>query len=812
MNDVTSRGVPERAPPVPSGWKSSSPPAAILMVDDQPARLLSYEAILGNLQVRCVRALSGIDALARLMKEEFAAILLDVNMPGMDGFEVARLVREHPRYERTPIIFITGVNVTELDQLRGYEVGAIDYISVPVVPEILRTKVAILVELYQRRAELRVVNEALKEARARIELDHATALAQSRLTEETLRIRERVHQAVVENAPVGVCHTALSGHFQYINKAFCDLVGYSSEELAALTWQEITHPDDLEPARTLAHQVTTGEIPHYRLDQRYLRKDGSAVWVNFFGNFVYDDTGQPLHAVGLAVDITERKRVEMALRDREERLVLAHSAARLGTYDYDVRKGTIQWDERTCQLWGVSLSECVTYEVFLSGVHPDDLAPTKAALKRALDPAGDPHYDATFRVCNRIDGLTRWIKANGRALFERGEPLRLVGTVEDITERQQSEERIRESERRLRELSDHKDRFLAMLAHELRNPVAPIRSAAEVLSRTATPGGSEQSMVGIIQRQAQQLSRLLDDLLDVARITQGRIELRREPITLSTCVQIAVESIEPLIREKGHHVTVSHAAPSLTVNADKVRLTQCVSNLLINAAKYTDPGGRIDIRTFAEEQDMVIEVHDDGIGMSADLLPRVFELFVQNDASLDRSQGGLGLGLSICKQLIEMHGGRVAAVSAGAGLGSTFSIRLPIQSHSPAPEADRSTREISTRRVLIVDDNQDAADSLAMLLGSGGHEVRAVYASEDALTEAMVFAPDVVLLDIGLPHVDGYEVARRLKAASVSATLVALSGYGRPEDQQKSAAAGFDAHLVKPVDLQSIEDILARTG
>jgi PAS domain S-box-containing protein len=627
-----------------------------------------------------------------------------------------------------------------------------------------------------------------------------------------LRIRERVHQAVVENAPVGVCHTALSGHFQYINKAFCDLVGYRPEELAALTWQEITHPDDLELARTLAHQVITGEIPHYRLDQRYLCKDGSAVWVNFFGNFVYDDAGQPLQGVGLAVDITERKRVEMALRDREERLVLAHSAARLGTYDYDVRNGTVQWDERTCQLWGVSLSEFVAYDVFLSGVHADDLASTTAALQRALDHEGDPHYEATFRVCNRIDGVTRWIKANGRAVFEQGEPLRLVGTVEDITERQQSQERIRESEQRLRELSDHKDRFLAMLAHELRNPVAPIRSAAEVLSRTATPGSSEQSMVGIIQRQAQQLSRLLDDLLDVARITQGRIELRREPVTLASCVQVAIESIEPLILEKRHRVTVSHAAPLLTVNADKVRLTQCVSNLLINAAKYTDPGGRIDIRTFTEAQETVIEVHDDGIGMSAELLPRVFELFVQNDASLDRSQGGLGLGLSICKQLIEMHGGRMAAVSAGVGQGSTFTIRLPTEQPVPAPDVERPAREVSTRRVLIVDDNQDAADSMAMLLGSGGHEVRAVYGAEDALTEAVSFAPDVVLLDIGLPHVDGYEVARRLRAAAVSAKLVALSGYGRPEDQRQSAAAGFDAHLLKPVDLQAIEEILARTS
>jgi len=510
--------------------------ANVLLVDDQPARLLSYEAVLADLNVRCVRALSGTEALDRLLRETFAVIVLDVNMPGMDGFELARLIREHPRLERTPIIFATGVNVTDLDRLKGYEVGAIDYISIPIVPEILRSKVAILVELHQRRSELEILNQALKQARDQLDLDHARAMADAQ------------------------------AHFQ-------------------------------------------------------------------------------------------------------ERLLLAKRAARLGVYDWDIRSGTLEWDERTRELWGLGPDAPVTYEIFAAALHPEDRQEMQRALDKSLDPSGDGQYSAAFRV-DGADGVTRWVEAVGRVSFEHGQAVRLIGTVHDVTDRKQAEEQLRAADRL-------KDQFIAMLAHELRNPVAPIRNASEVLSHLLAQDEKSLAWVNMIKRQTSQLARLLDDLLDVTRFTQGRIELRLEAIPVESCIETAVETATPAIRERGHTLTVSRSPEPLHVNADKVRLTQCVSNLLTNAAKYTPAGGEIRVTTRSEGADVVISVIDTGIGIDAQLLPHVFEVFVQGERSLDRTQGGLGIGLSICKRLVEMHGGQITATSPGPQRGATFSIRLP---------------------------------------------------------------------------------------------------------------------------------------
>jgi PAS domain S-box-containing protein len=515
---------------------ASNSRASILLVDDQPARLLSYEAVLGTLNVHCVRALSGNEALERLLKQEFAVLVLDVNMPGMDGFELARLIREHPRLERTPIIFVTGVNVTDLDRLKGYEVGAIDYISIPIVPEILRSKVAILVELHQRRSELQVLNQALKEARDQLDMDHARAMADAR------------------------------AQFQ-------------------------------------------------------------------------------------------------------ERLLLAKRAARLGVYDWDIRGGTLEWDERTRQLWGIGPDDPVSYQLFINALHSDDRQEVERALQRSFDPDGDGHYSAAFRVLGK-DDVTRWIEAVGRVSFEARQAVRLIGTVHDVTDRKRAEEKVRAADRL-------KDEFIAMLAHELRNPVAPIRNAAEVLSHLLAGAERPLSLVSMIKRQTHQLTRLLDDLLDVARFTQGRIELKPEIITVESCIDTAVETVTPAIREKGHTLTLSNAPESLRIRGDKVRLVQCVSNLLTNAAKFTPAGGQIRVTTRAEAADVVITVTDNGIGISEELLPRIFDIFVQGDRSLDRAQGGLGIGLSVCKRLVEMHGGQVTATSSGANEGATFAMRLP---------------------------------------------------------------------------------------------------------------------------------------
>jgi signal transduction histidine kinase/DNA-binding response OmpR family regulator len=626
--------------------------ASILLVDDQPARLLSYEAILYGLGVQCVRALSGAQALERLLEQEFAAILLDVNMPEMDGFEVARLVREHPRMERTPIIFVTAVHVSELDRLKGYELGAIDYIAVPVVPEILRSKVAVLVELYQRRGQLQAVNEALNVARAKLAAEH----------ERTLAERDAQLQALFE------------------------------------------HPSDLT-AILKAERDASGAI----VDWVYSKVNGNTVAL----------MGLPREAIV-----------------------------------------------------GRRITELV----------PERVAKTFALLHCVVESHETIRYESRFADRDLVV-----------TLFPAGADY-VVSSAQDITERRQADRR--------------KDEFLAMLAHELRNPVAPIANAAELLSRLV-PQQNQQTLVGIIQRQAVHLARLLDDLLDVARITQGRIELKREPLDIAACVQLAIETAEPLIRARAHRLTVTQTLEPICVFGDKVRLVQCLANVLINAAKYTGHGGDIYIRPYVDSGEAVIEIADNGIGITAEFLPRIFDLFAQSGRGLDRSQGGLGVGLTVCKQIVELHGGRVLASSPGADRGSTFTVRLPLAERTAVATPAPPPPPDSLKRVMIVDDNRDAADSLAMLLQFEGRQTLCAYSGEEALEQFVSFHPQLVLLDIGLPGIDGYETARRLKAVAPVTRVIALSGYSQVEDRQRSAAAGFDAHLVKPVDLDALKRVLA---
>jgi nitrogen-specific signal transduction histidine kinase/CheY-like chemotaxis protein len=356
-----------------------------------------------------------------------------------------------------------------------------------------------------------------------------------------------------------------------------------------------------------------------------------------------------------------------------------------------------------------------------------------------------------------------------------------------------------------------KNEFLAMLAHELRNPLAPIRNAGEILSRTLPPNSPTHAAIAMVKRQVAQLTRLVDDLLDVSRITQGRVELKREPLELATVINHAVETVEPLFRERQHEVSIVSSYRALHVNGDMTRLVQSIVNVLTNAAKYTDAGGKIKLQTRAEGSYALVEISDNGAGISPELLPRVFELFVQGDRTLDRSLGGLGIGLSVARQLIEMHGGKVAAVSAGLGRGATFQLWLPLIERPGSLSGDLAEPRQPSRRILIVDDNVDAADSLALVLELDGHVTRTGYSAQDALEQAVAFEPEVILLDIGLPEMDGYEVARRVRALRKlnAVKLVALTGYGQVEDLRRAQEAGFDDHLVKPVDFGTLSRCLA---
>jgi signal transduction histidine kinase len=379
----------------------------------------------------------------------------------------------------------------------------------------------------------------------------------------------------------------------------------------------------------------------------------------------------------------------------------------------------------------------------------------------------------------------------------------LRGRVRQYQTRDQLEA-LRIAEENLRNADRRKDEFLAMLAHELRNPLAPIRNAGELLTRVLPDNREVQVAAAIVKRQSTHLSRLVDDLLDVSRITQGRIELQQRPVNLSSVIAQALESVGPLMRENRHKVFVSDGYGALYVNGDHARLVQCLANILANAGKYTDPGGEIRVEARNNEGEAAIAVTDNGVGIPAELLPRIFDLFVQSDRSLDRSQGGLGIGLAVVRRLIEMHGGRVSAASEGPGRGARFEIVLPLipclsERSEPAQE-----HKVVPRTILIVDDNADSADSLAMILNLSGHTAESVYGGADALDRAVALNPEVILLDIGLPGMDGYQVAQRLRDRGHRARLVALTGYGQPEHVRRAQAAGFDAHLVKPVDVQQL--------
>jgi signal transduction histidine kinase len=579
---------------------------SILLVDDQPQRLLSYRTILERPDLELVCANSGREALEHLMAREFAVVLLDVSMPDMDGFEAAKLIHEHPRFEKTPIIFVTGVHLDDLDRLRGYSLGAVDYVSVPIVPQILRSKVSVLVELYCKRKELQRANE---------ELARANAL----LSEANIALREeKAHELEVVN--------------RSLQKA--------NSELEAAN-------------RTLQNEIA------------------------------------------------ERVRAEQALKEADR----------------------------------------------------------------------------------------------------------------------------------------HKDEFLAMLAHELRNPLAPIHNAVELMRMKPLPDPQLNWARDVIARQLTSLTRLVDDLLDVSRITRGKINLTREVVEFEGLISRAVETVQPLLNEHNHELTLELPEPGVKIFGDPTRLTQAIANVLGNAAKYTDAGGRISVSAAVKQSDVEIRIRDNGIGIRQEMLPHIFELFTQLDRTDGRAQAGLGIGLALVRQLVQMHGGSVSAVSEGPGKGSEFVIRLPVlrkeevsacasASAGPSGSAPRGNDGVASavaplvaagaarmiRRILVADDNNDALESLATLLQLNGHEVYTATNGGTALQSAERHRPEVCLLDIGMPMLDGYEVAKRIREQpwGQRITLVALTGWGQDADRRRSREAGFDSHLVKPLDLEMLTDLLAR--
>lgn len=556
----------------------------VLMVDDRPERLLSYEVALAGLGHHLVRAQSGKEALGKLMMMEFAAILLDVSMPEMDGFETAELIRNHPRFEETPIIFVTGLHVTDLDQRKGYAMGAVDYVQIPVIPEILRGKVQALVQLYLQRAELSRLNQKL----------------------------------AVANTELAKAH----------------------EELKAQNMRDL-------------------------------------------------------------------------------------------------------------QLLNQTLEQANA-----------ELQATNAKL------------------------------------------------TQQIAERERAEQALSQSIKR-------KDEYIAILAHELRNPLSAIHNAVLVMQLPTASEHQRTWAQELLQRQVKHLTCLMDDLLDVSRISNGRIQLRMEIVDLQTIVTHAADTLAPLLQKHRHQLRLSLPERPLYVQGDTVRLTQVLGNLLTNASKYMDDGGVIELSLDLENPDFArVSVKDYGVGIPADLLQNVFDFFVQAPSALNRAQGGLGIGLALVRALVEMHGGRVHAASDGPGQGAEFAVYLPLanqlpESKSPAPGIVQESHS-QTLRIILIDDNADSAVGLAQCLQSLGHDLRVSHNGEQGIAAVKSDKPDIVLLDIGLPDIDGYEVAKRLRQDESLADLriIAMTGYSGEADKNRASLAGFDDYLVKPVDFTKLLALL----
>jgi signal transduction histidine kinase len=697
----------------------------ILIVDDLPEKLLVFGTVLEDLGQNLVFVRSGSDALREVLRREFAVILLDVNMPDIDGFETAALIRGYKRSAHTPIIFITSY-ADEMQTARGYSLGAVDYILSPVVPEVLRSKVKVFVELHtmqrhlRRQADDRVARVAAEAAR------HAAEDSDRRASFLSNASRQLGHSLDVE---VGA-------------QVLLDLLLPAMASVAAL--------------------------------------------------FLVDQDGAP--DVGLLQCVEASGAIRspwQALPDAvQQALALAMSAQRQ-----------------------IALAPDALHALRAASFGLQGQAPLTKALALPLL-IGDRVTGALFVATDAVDAdeATRdWAALESLSVRAANafDNARLYRNLQaEIVER-------RAAESELQEASQRKDEFLAMLSHELRNPLAPIRNALEVIRRIAPPDPKFTWAGDVMDRQVRQLTRLVEELLDVARISQGKVTLNKEPVDLNAVIAQSVETAQPFIEQRRHSLQVHLPEQPVWLQADFARLSQVIANLLHNAAKYSEERGTIQLALSVSHGEAMVSVRDNGIGIDAVLLPRIFDLFSQGQRSLDRSQGGLGVGLTLARRLAELHGGRVEAHSDGVGQGAEFRVFIPCISvvrDGDGPPDDAPSLPVTGCRILIVDDNHDAAESVARFLELEGHEVKTVGDGPQALASVPVFAPQVVVLDIGLPGLSGYEVARRIRAMPPmrEALLIALTGYGQKEDQVRAIEAGFDRHFVKPTDPRAIVEQIAQ--
>jgi PAS domain S-box-containing protein len=669
-----------------------------------------------------------------------------------------------------------------------------------------------------KKAWIRVSGAPIRDASGKIVggVDLITDIDEEKRAREALRInQERLNLAQ---------KTARLGTFEWTIQTDEVVKSEETEALYGLPpggfsggyedWLKLVHPEDRPGAEEAVRRAVV-DGRQYDDEFRVIWPDGSIHWMITRGKVFFDDAGRPLRLIGIDIDITERKHAREKLRESEQRLETALEAAKLGSCHLDFRTNEFTSSAACKANFGRGPDDPFTYEDLNEMIHPDDRERVMERIRQTIQ--NREVYQDEYRVI-WPDGSLHWIAARGRRAYDAdGRPLFCDGVTLDLTELKQMEDSLRRQTEALREADRLKDDFLATLAHELRNPLAPLRNAVQILSLRGDDSAVVAQTNELMDRQIQQMARLVDDLLEVSRIGQGKISLQKAPVDLAEVVATAVETSRPLIEAHRHKLTVLLPDRPVRVEADAARLAQVLSNLLNNAAKYTEDGGRIELIAQRAPNEAVLRVRDNGVGIAPEALPQVFDMFMQVESSTDRSHGGLGIGLTLVRRLVEMHGGKIEARSAGLGKGSEFLVRLPALTepeYEPVrkPAEDSSTPPASgPRRVLIVDDNADSAESMAVLLRLRGHEVRLAYDGQSALEETHAFRPDVMFLDLDLPKIDGYEVARRLRMepALRNMTLVAMTGYGQEEDRQRTQVAGFQLHLVKPVDFTRVEELLS---
>ncbi len=622
------------------------------------------------------------------------------------------------------------------------------------------------------------------------------------------RSEEHLRLIVESAADYAILSIDLQSHITSWNAGARAIFGYEPAEILGRPVDDLFLPEDRErgvPGLEARRALETGRAE----DERWhLRRDGSTFWASGL-LMPMRDGDRVLGWLKILRDSTVQKRTEQELELSRARLDLVVNSSEVGLWYCDLPFGLLLWNAKCKQHFGLPADAEVTLDVFYERLAPEDRDRTRQAIAAAIDERAE--FDIEYRTIG-LDGRARWIRAIGRAYYDVDDhPIRFDGITVDVSERIRQEAALREADRK-------KDEFLATLAHELRNPLAPIRNALHLMAAAGDPDHRFEEERAMADRQVAHLARLIEDLMDVARISSGKIELRKAPVDLAAVVSRTVASARPAIAERGHQLQVQAPENPVWLEGDATRLEQVLWNLLNNAARYTEPGGQITLASARDGDQAVVRVRDTGIGITPELLPRVFDMFVQADPAERRTQGGLGIGLGLARTLVELHGGTITVHSDGPGRGCEFTVRLPaLPETEPAsrrPASDQPARggSLPRRRILVVDDNRDAAVSLARLLERHyGQEVRVAHDGPSALSAADTFLPEAVLLDIRMPGMDGLEVARRLRQRPEfeRTLLVAVTGWGQEADRRQSERAGFNRHLVKPVDPAELQNLLA---